>query len=164
VGFLGGVGGLGLWGALGGGEWITRRGNVLIGEGEWRERFTQVPGEVRGEHAQKNMRGDSVGEVMPHGPQAQIVGLDRSKVPFDVGEILVRADDTDGVQSFRVEAGSDHIDAVQGGLGGNPVLVPMVGERVIGDGRDEMLADLVLVDDLSYCDADLVGAAQATPR
>jgi hypothetical protein len=50
-----------------------------------------MPGEVGGEHAQQNVRCDSVGEMVAHWPEVWVIGCDGAKVSFDVGEVLVGA-------------------------------------------------------------------------
>jgi hypothetical protein len=65
-----------------------------------------------------------------------------------------------GVQDAAVHAGADHVEAVQGGLGGDLVLVTAEAERGVVDLADEVLADLVLVDDLADPLADPGGAPQ----
>src|ERR1039457_3579002 len=58
------------------------------------------------------------------------------------------------------------VDAVQGGLGGDGVLVPVVAEPVLADVDDKVLGDLAPVQDLAGPQRDLVLAAQraAAPR
>jgi len=58
------------------------------------------------------------------------------------------------------DGGADDVDAVQGGFFGDLRLAAGYGEAVIGDGDVEVLAGLVLVDDLAGLDADLGGAGQ----
>src|SRR5215510_4300848 len=89
---LGGVFGLGLPGALGGGDRVAGLGDVLVGEGELGERGAQVPGEVAGEHADQHVAADPAGQVVVDGPQVQVVGLGDAEVAFDVLEVLVGGD------------------------------------------------------------------------
>jgi hypothetical protein len=100
--------------------------------------------------------------MVAHRPEVWVIGCDGAKVSFDVGEVLVGAYHVNGAQSVCFQAGADHVDAVESCFGGYLALIPVIREGVVGDGGDEMLADLVFVDDLSCCDADLVGSAQAT--
>ena len=58
------------------------------------------------------------------------------------------------------DAGADHVDPVEGGLGGDLVLVAAPGEAGAGDLGDEVLGDLVLADDLADPIPDLVRVLQ----
>src|ERR1035437_7041417 len=131
---LGGVLAPGLTGASGRGDRVDGDGDVLIGEGELGECVAQVPGEVGGEHADKDVAADPVFEVVAGGPQVQVVGLGDAEVPLDIFEVL------------GIDAGADHVDPVAGGLGGDLLLIAAPGETGAGDVADEMLADLVPAD------------------
>ena len=78
------------------------------------------------------------------GRRVQIIGLDDAEVAFDVGEVLVAFDDPGGVEGVGVDAGAQHVDAVQVGFGVDAGLVATVGEGGVGDGGVEVLAHLVL--------------------
>ncbi len=89
VGAAGGIalaGGLGLGGggAAGGGDRAGRGGRVLVGEGERRPRFAEVPGQVAGQHADQHVGPDAFFEVVADGPQVQVVGLDVAEIAFYV--------------------------------------------------------------------------------
>ena len=133
---------------------------MLVGEGELGERLAQVPGEVAGEHADQHVAADPAGEVVVDGPQVQVVGLGDAEVPLDVLEVLVGADHGSGVQGACGDTAADHVDAVEGGLGGNLAQVAAPGEAGAGDLGDELLAHLVLADDLPDPDPDLAGVCQ----
>src|SRR6266545_3370109 len=135
-------------------------GDVLVGEGEFGEGGTQVPGEVAGEHADQHVAADPVGEVVVDGSQVQVVGLGDAEVPFHVLEVLVGGDRPGRVEDVLPDAGADHIDPVQGGLGGDLGLVPAVAEVAGADVEDEVLAHLMLVDHLAGPDPDLVRVLQ----
>ena len=77
-------------------------------------------------------------------------------------ELFVAVSHGGGVEGVGVDAGAQHVDTVQGGLGVDGGLVAVVGEPGVGDGEVEVLAHLELSADLADCDADLVGAGRGT--
>src|SRR5437773_5651106 len=149
---LGGGFGLVLGGALCGRDGVGGGGNVLVGEGELGEGLAQVPGEVAGEHADQHVAADPAGQVVVDGPQVQVVGLGDAEVAFDVLEVFVGGDRASGVQDAAGHAGADHVDAVEGGLGGDLLLVAAPGEPARADVGNEVLGDLPLVDHLAHPD------------
>ena len=108
------------------------------------------------------MRFDSVPKAVVDGPQVEVVGFDDAEVAFDVGELLVAVHHGGGVEGVGVDAGAQHVDAIQGGLGVDGGLVAVVFEPGVGDREVEVLAHLELSADLADCDADLVGAGQGS--
>src|ERR1019366_1446915 len=116
------------------GDW-----DVLVGEGELGERGAQVPGEVGGEHGGQDVGADAFAEVVADGAQVQVVGLDDAEVPFDVLEVLVGGDDGGGAEGALGDAGADHVDAVEGGLGGDVLLVAVAGRGFTGCGKTPVL-------------------------
>src|SRR5712691_6279203 len=159
-GVLGGVLGFGPGGAPGGGDRVCGGGDVLVGEGELGEGGAQVPGEVAGEHADQHVAADPLGEVVVDGAQVQVVGLGYAEVPPGVLEVFVGGDRSGGVEDVRGDAGADHVDPVEGSLGGDLLLVAAPGEGGAGDLGDEVLADLVLADHLPDPYPDLVRVLQ----
>ena len=147
-------------GALCGRDRVIALGWVFVGEGQRRPGLSQVPDEVAGEQADQHVGFDAVLEAVVDGPQVQVVGLDDAEVAFDVGEVLVALDDRGGVEGVGVDAGAQHVDAVQGGLGVDAGLVATVGEGGVGDGGVEVLAHLVFVDHLAHRLADLARAGE----
>src|ERR1019366_8576785 len=67
-------------------------------------------------------------------------------------------DDGGGAEGALGDAGADHVDAVEGGLGGDVLLVAVAGEARVGDLGDEVLGHLVLAGDLPGPLPDLPGA------
>ena len=61
------------------------------------------------------------------------VGVEAAKDPLDVGEGLVGRDDLVALEQVVGEVGAQHVDPVEGRLGGDLVLVAVIGERVVGD-------------------------------
>src|SRR6266516_2884235 len=131
-----------------------------VGEGELGQGLAHVPGEVAGEHADQYVAADPAGEVVVDGPQVQVVGLGDAEVPLDVLEVLVGGDRGGGVQGAGGDTGADDVDPVEGGLGGDLLLVAVPGEPARADVEDEVLGDLPSVDDLAYPDPDLVRVLQ----
>ena len=156
------VGGLGLGGggALGGGDGVVAVGWCLVGEGQRRPGFAEVPDQVAGEHADQHVGFDSLFEAVVDGAQVQVVDLDGAEVTFDVGEVLVGEYHAGRVQLFGIDAGAQHVDAVEGGFGVDLGLLAFDGQAGVGDGDLEVFADLVVVDLFADRDPDLVGAGQ----
>ncbi len=73
---------------------------------------------------------------------------------------------TPGLSRSLGDAGAQHVDAVQGGFGGDGVLVAGVADAVAGDLDGEVLGDLAAVQHPVGAHGDLVRAAQrgAGPR
>ncbi len=159
-------GGLGLRGrgAAGRGDGVARGGRVLVGEGQRRPGPAQVPGQVAGEHADQHVGPDAFLEPVPDGPQVQVIGFDVPEVPLDVFEVLVGGDHGGGVQFVSGDGGAQHVEAVQGGLGVDLVLLAGNSQAVIGDGDGEVLAGLVGADDLAGLDPDLPAPASRPAR
>ena len=67
------------------------------------------------------------------GSQVQNGGLDDGEVAFDIGEVSCSFDDPGGVEALGVDAGAQHVDAVQVGFGVDAGLVAMVAEGGVGD-------------------------------
>ena len=64
------------------------------------------------------------------------------------------------VELVGVNVGAQHVDAVQGGFGGDLVVAAFDGQAGVGDGVVEVLGHLVFVDHLADRDADGVTAGQ----
>ena len=97
---------------------------------------------------------------MEDGPQVQVVGFDVAEVPLDVFEVFVGGDHGGGVELVSGDGGAQHVEAVQGGLGVDLVLLAGNSQAVIGDGEVEVLAGLVRADDLADLDADRPSAGE----
>ena len=114
-------------GGLGG--WL-----VVVGEQHGRQAGLHVPGDVVGEHPQEHVRADPGLGAVPDGPDVQ-VGVEGAEGALDVGEGLVGGDDFVAVQPGGWHAGAQHVDAVQGGFGGDGAGVTGVAEVIVGDAR-----------------------------
>ena len=84
----------------------------------------------------------------------------RVRKTADVFESLVAQHHIVVGEGVGGQAGAQHVDAVEGGLGGDGVLVAAEGERVLGDGDGEVLGHLERVDHLADPQPDGVLAAQ----
>ena len=105
------------------------------------------------------MGGDPGREPVPDGPDQQ-VGVQAAEHPLDVLQLLVGFHRRTGAECVRGQAGADHVDSVQRGLGGDLVLILTPRQAIIGDVDDEVLGHLLGVDDLAHRQDDLVLAAQ----
>jgi transposase len=138
AGRLGGRGGraVGRADRVGTGWW------VFVSEGERGEGPAQVPDQVGSEHADQHVRADPVGEAVVDGPQVQVVDLDGAEVALDVGQVLVGGHDVGGGQVVATDVGAQHVDAVEGGFGGDVGLAAGDGQGGVGDGwRAPFLSD-----------------------
>ena len=90
----------------------------------------------------------------------QQVAVQPAEDPLDVLQRLVGLHRGAGAERVRGEAGADHVDPVQGGLGGDLVLVTPPGQALLGDLDDKVLGDFLLVDHLAHGQGDGVLAAQ----
>src|SRR5208283_1390227 len=137
----------------------------VVGEQDGREPGLHVPGDVVREHPQEHVRPDPVLGAVPDRADVQ-VGIEGAEGPLDLGQGLVGGDDLAAVQVAGPDAGTQHVDAVQGGFGGDGVLVAGVADAVVGDLDGEVLGDLAAGKDPVGAHGDLVLAAQrcAGPR
>ena len=82
--------------------------------------------------------------------------VEGAEEPLDVFESLVAQHHIVVGEGVGGQASAQHVDAVEGGLGGDGVLVAAEGERVLGDGDGEVLGHLELVSHLAHPQRDLV--------
>ena len=78
------------------------------------------------------MGADPVGEPVPDGAHVQFA-VEGAEEAFDVGEVFVAQHHVIAAQGVVGQAGAQHVDAVEGGLGGDAVLVAGEAEGLIGD-------------------------------
>src|SRR5665811_1653755 len=93
--------------------------------------------------------------------QVHVDGFDGPEVSFHSGQTLVGSYHLGGVHLLGAHGGADDVEAVQGRLGGDLVLVAGEGERVFGDVQGVVLDHLVPAHDLADPDPDLAGTVQA---
>jgi hypothetical protein len=74
--------------------------------------------------------------------------LSGGEVAFDGGEVFVGGHHGGGVEFLGGQWGAQHVDAIQGGLGGD--LLDAAGQRqaAVGDRGGEVFGHLVAVDEL----------------
>ncbi len=131
---------------------------ILVVEQHGLQFLAHVPFDVVGEHAQEDM-GPGLGAVVD-GTDLQIHGLQAAEGPFHRTQPLVGAHRAGTVELALRQAGADHVEAVEPGLGGDGSLIAPIGEdTVVVDGPREVLRHLVLADDLPL--PDLPGACRA---
>ena len=122
----------------------------------------QVPGEVVRQHPQEHVRPDPLFGAVADGPDVQ-VGVEGPERPLDLGERLVGGDDLAAAQAAGVNGGAQHVDAIQGGFGGDGVLVAGVAEARVSDLGPEVLGDLAAAQHPVGAHRDLLLAAQRPP-
>ena len=118
-----GAGGRGDGAGAGGlGGWL-----VVVGEQQRREAVVHVPGDVVRQHPQEHVRADPGLGAVADRADVQ-VGIEGAERPLDLGEGLVGGDHLAAVQAAGFDGGAQHVDAVEGGFGGDGVLVAGVAE------------------------------------
>ena len=134
-------------GALGCGNGIGafsgRGGFVVVVKQDRGQDLVHVPADVVGQHPREHMGADPVGEPMADGAHVEF-GVEGAEEPFDVFEALVPQHHVVVVEGVGGQAGAQHVDAVEGGLGGDRLLVAGEREGVLGDGESEVFAHLVM--------------------
>jgi hypothetical protein len=81
-------------------------------EQKGRQRLTQVPFDMVGEHAQKNMRANTVGAPVPNRADFQIHSLHRTEGAFYSREVFVCLYRIRGAEFGCRHAGADDIDDI----------------------------------------------------
>src|SRR5690348_11211959 len=66
----------------------------------------------------------------------------KAEGPLDLGQGFVRGDDLGAVEVAGRDAGAQHVDAVELGLGGDGILVAGVADAVVGDLGGEVPGDV----------------------
>src|SRR5713101_1231546 len=89
-------------------------------------------GAVGGEHADQHVCFDPFFEVVVDGAQAGVVGLDVAEVSFQVGQVFVGGDDAGSIEVTGGYRGAQHVEAIEGGLGVDLVLLAGDGQAGVG--------------------------------
>ena len=126
------------------------------------EPVVHVPGEVVRQHPQEHVRPDPLFGAVADRADVQ-VGIEGAERPLDLGERLVGGDHLAAAQVAGGDAGPQHVNAVQGGLGDDGVPVTGVAEAVFADAGGEVLGDLAAAQHPVSAQRDLVLAAQRLP-
>jgi hypothetical protein len=77
-----------------------------------------------------------------------------------LGELFIGFDGRGGVERFGFEAGAQHVDAIEGGFGGDLRGLALERDIVVRDGNGEVLGHFIAVDHGADRERDLVLAAQ----
>ena len=104
------------------------------------------------------MGADAVVAEVADGSEAEVLfGLEGGEGGLDATETLVGEHGALGGEVLGAEAGADDIEAVEGGLAGDGVLVALEGEVALLDVGEEVLAHLAPVEDAGGGDGDGFG-------
>ncbi len=91
----------------------------------------------------------TVFQPMVNGPYMEVHGFHGAKRPLNVRELLATSHRVCGADALGNEAGADHIEPIERGLGGDVVVIECIGKSPGFDLEPEMLGHLGLVDDLA---------------
>ena len=119
-----------------------------------------MPGEVVGQHAEEHVRADAVFEVVVDRADLELGAFEGAERSLDLFEVLVGAHDLPGIQLGVRNAGPQHVDPVQRGLGFDLFDLALVGEAGVGDLDREVLLDLVALERGADRQPDLVSAVK----
>src|SRR5262249_34906999 len=133
---------------VGGGRW------VFVVEEQWLPGLAQVPGEVVGERAEEDVRFDAVFEAVVDRAQLEWA-FEGAEGALDLFELFVGADDLGRFEFAVGDAGAEQVDAVEGRLGRDLVLLAREDEAGIGDLELEVLSDAPAVPDRADGEPDL---------
>ena len=92
------------------------------------------------------MRADAVFEAVVDRADLELGAFQGAEGALDLFEVLVGAHDLAGGELGVCDAGAQHVDAVEGGLGVDLVGLALEGEAGVGDLDLEVLADLVALE------------------
>ena len=123
-----------------------------------------MPLQIIGQHAEQDVGAHAWRGPMEHRTQLEIDGLQRTEGVLDAAEAFVGAHRGGGIGLCGRQIGANHIDAVEGGLGGDAEGVLGEAERIVGDADLEMLGHVALSQHCADRLADRRGAAQRTAR
>ena len=101
-----------------------------------------MPLDVVGQHAEEDVGADSIAQTVMDGADLEIDRLHRAKGALDLRQGFVMAHTTRAIQALWADRGADDINAIEGRLRGNGVLLAGEGERRVGDGEGEVLGHL----------------------
>src|SRR5262245_147151 len=135
-------------------------GPVVIVKQDGRQCLAHMPFEMIGEHAQEHVGAHARAGPVVDRTNFEVYGLDAAKGPFDTGQALVGAHRSGGIDSFGWHTGTQHVEAIERPLFGDRCVISLEGQRVVGDGKVEVLGNLSAADDLANGKTDLVSPAQ----
>ena len=113
-------------GALGRGDGVGAFGGgggfVVVDEQDWGQGLFHVPADVVGQHAQEHVGAHPIGQAVADGAHVEF-GVEGAEEPLDVFESLVAQHHIVVVRVSVGQAGAQHVDAVEGGLGGDGLVL-----------------------------------------
>jgi len=134
-------------------------GFVVVDKQDWRESLFHVPADVVGQHAQEHVGTYSIDQPVANRGHIKFA-VEGAEESLDVGEVFVAAHDIIAAQGGLGQAGAQHTDAIEGGLGGDLIVFAGEGEAVLGDVKVKVFGHFVVVDHLAHLQRDLVAPAQ----
>jgi len=140
--------------ALRRGDGVGELGPLLVAEQERRPGPLEVPLDVVGEQAEKDVGPDPrLGPVVDRA-DLQVDRLEAPEGALDPGQELVRADDVGAREALRRDRCTEDVEPVEGCLLDDRGLVAGDRQPIVGDRDLEVLGDLVAVDDLADREPD----------
>ena len=122
---------------------------IGVVEQERGQRLAQMPFDIIGEHAQKDMGPHAIGIPVPNGADLEIDGLHGAERPLDPREIFVRLDRMRSAEILGRHGGPDDIDAIEPGFGRDLRGLAGKGEVAIADIEGEVFGHLLGVHDFA---------------
>jgi hypothetical protein len=133
---------------------LTRRLVVVI-EQHRGQCLAQVPLDIVGQHAEKNVRTHPLGEAVADRADVEIHCFEAAKGPLDCRQTLLGVHRAGGTEQVEGDAGAEHVEAIEGGFGHNTGGVAGIEQRFVGDLKAEVLAHLEAVEDLAHPEGNL---------
>ncbi len=149
--------------AFGGRHRVARRLGrlILVGKEQFAPGLFQMPLDVVGEHAEEDVGAYTIAQAVMDGADLEVDGLHRPKRALDLREGFVMAHAACTIETFRCDRGADDINAIEGRLRGDGILLTGKGEARVGEREGEVLGHLVAVDHATDRKPDLVLPLQA---
>ena len=98
----------------------------------------------------KDVSADPILQMVVNGSDLQIDTLTAAEGPFGDGQPLVGSHRLFGIHLLAGQVGANHIDPVQCRLLLDALLPALVGEGLLADLQDKMLAHFVAVEDFAH--------------
>ena len=136
----------------------------LVGEQQRLQSLAHMPLHVISQHAEEDVRLDATFEAVTDRTHVQVDTFQCAERALDIGQPLVVEHSLLGAHVGFGDAGADHVETIECGLGGDTLVVDGVHERAVLDIEVEVLGDLVSADHLADPHADLGRAFEASTR
>jgi len=101
---------------------------VIVVKQDRRQVLSHMPLDIVGQHAQKHVGSDSAVQAMVNRTNIEVHWLEAAERSFHDRQPFVRTNGLFCIHGLLASTGSDHIDAVQGGLRGNLVFISRIAE------------------------------------